>query len=93
MNEDQAKVLELSKIYEKMKAELDTVREDLTLALSRLELNSYFQDPVTMAVLKVVKPKGVFCSFRDVDYHRTALEGERQGSLSKKEAQEKGFSV
>lgn len=91
MTENYSKFLELAKEYELLKDRLELIRQELTVSLSQLELNSYFQDPVSKVVYKVVKPKGTFISYKDVDYHRTALEGERQGSLSKKEAQEQGF--
>lgn len=91
MTENQAKFLGLVKEYELVKDRLELIRQELTMVLSQLELNSYFQDPVTKVVYKVVKPKGTFVSYKDIDYHRTALEGERQGSLSKKEAQEQDF--
>jgi hypothetical protein len=93
VTENQIKFLELAREYELVKDRLDLVREELNSVLSKLELNSYFQDPTTKAVYKVVKPKGTFVSYKDVDYHRTALEGERQGSLSKKEAQEQNFTM
>lgn len=93
MTENQKKVIELSKAYERAKSELDLARRDLDSVLNQMELNTYFQDEATKTVYKIVKPKGTFVSFKDVDYHRTALEGERQGSLSKKEAQEAGYEV
>jgi hypothetical protein len=41
----------------------------------------------------VVKPKGTFTYFKDLDYVRTAQEGERAGTLSKKEAESLGFAL
>jgi hypothetical protein len=91
MNEVQTKFLEVSKYYEQLKDKLDLAREELEGLLKHMPLNSYYQDPATMAVYKIVKPKGTFVQYRDVDYVRTALEGEVKGSLSKKEVEEQGF--
>jgi hypothetical protein len=90
---NQLKFLELSKKYEKVKSELQETKEELTEMMLALGVGIYFQDPETLAVYHVVKPKGKFVSFDDVGYERTALEGESRGSLSKKEAQEKGFTL
>ena len=93
MTENQTKVVELSKKFEQLKKELETARMELDTVLGQMEYNSYFQDEATMIVYKIVRPKGTFVSFREVDYHRTAQEGERQGSLSKKEAEQAGYSA
>jgi hypothetical protein len=94
MTEDQKLFLEVAKKYEELESQMDLVRKELNSVLSRLELGSYFQDPETNLVYKVVVPAGTFVFYKTVDYKRTAKEGERGGSvLSKKEAQEKGFYV
>ena len=92
MSEVYSKFLTLSKKYESLKAELDTVREQMTTELIKIGVGTYFQDPETMAVFKVVIPKGKFVYYENISYERTALEGETRGTLSKKEANEKGFS-
>lgn len=93
MTENQTKFVELAKRYEQAKEALNQLGLELAASLNLLEINSYFQDETTNIVYKIVKPKGTFVAYKDVDYVRTALEGERQGSLSKKEANEKGFFV
>lgn len=93
MTENQKKLIELSNKYEKIKDELNAVGLELGIVLNQLELNTYFQDLETLAVYKIVKPKGTFVAYKDVDYVRTAFESESRGSLSKKEAEEAGFSL
>lgn len=84
--------VELAKKFEKAQEELNLMREQLIAAMTDLGLDKYAQDPETGAVYKIFKPKGTFTYYRDIDYKRTALEGEKGGTpLSKKEAQEAGF--
>lgn len=85
------KFLELAKYQEELKGKMDEVREKLTQAMNDLGFGATLQDPETTAVYKIVKPSGTFMYYRDIDYVRTALEGERAGSLSKKEAESLGF--
>lgn len=88
--------INLAKTYEKLSEELDTVREELTVAMVALGVDKYAQDDETGAVYKTVKPNGTFVAFRDIGYKRTNLEGEKGGGgtvLSKKEAQEAGFNL
>lgn len=87
----QGKFLELAKKSEELSEELGKVREELTTTMLELGLDSYVQDPETLLTYKIVKPNGTFMYYRDVDYKRTAKEGERAGTLSKKEAEEAGF--
>jgi len=89
----QVRFLEAAKKVEKIKEELDQAYEELNSSMADLTLGTYIQDEETKLVYKVVKPKGQFTHYKDIDYVRTAKEGERQGSLSKKEAEEKGFSL
>lgn len=91
--EKEQKFLELAKKYEALQDQMELVREELFSSMRELGVGTYVQDPETMAVHKITKPTGTFTYFRDVDYVRTALEGEARGSLSKKEAQEKGFTL
>lgn len=85
--------LEASKMVENLKDALEVAYNQLNAAMSDLGLDAYLQDPETKLVYKIVKPKGTFTYYRDIDYVRTAKEGERAGTLSKKEAQEKGFNL
>ena len=86
--------VELAKKYEKLREELDLVREQLNTAMLLVGVDFYAQDPVSSAVYKTYKPNGTFTYYREIDYKRTNLEGEKGGGgtvLSKKEAEEAGF--
>lgn len=85
--------LEAAKSVESLKDQLESAYEKLNASMSELGLDTYVQDPETKLVYKIVKPKGTFTYYRDIDYVRTAKEGERAGTLSKKEAEEKGYSL
>lgn len=93
MKEKQVRFLELAKYQEELKGKLDEVRQELTSLMTELGIGTYIQDNDSLAVYKVVKPQGTFMYYKDIDYVRTALEGERAGSLSKKEAEEAGFTL
>lgn len=85
-------LVEAAKNYEKAVEALNAAREQLNAAAADLGIDKYAQDPETRAVYKVIKPTGTFTYYRDIDYKRTAMEGEKGGVvLSKKEAQEAGF--
>lgn len=85
--------LEAAKNVERIKEELEQAYETLNLTMADLGVGAYLQDAETKLVYKLVKPKGRFVLFADIDYVRTAKEGERQGSLSKKEAEQQGFNL
>jgi len=88
---DNKRFLELAEIIEKLGEEKLKYQEELEM--QKLGLNTYHQDPVSGLVYKIVKPKGTYMYYKDVDYVRTAKADERQGTLSKKEATEAGFAV
>lgn len=84
--------VELAKKLEQQQKEVNVTREELTSVMQGLGLDTYAQDPETLAVYKIIKPNGTFMYYRDIDYKRTALEGEKGGTvLAKSEAQEMGF--
>lgn len=88
------KFVQLAKELEALDAQRNAKREELEVVMKELGYDQYAQDPVTLAVYKTIKPNGTFISFRDIDYKRTALEGERGGTvLAKKEAEEAGFKL
>lgn len=87
----QDRFLALAKQSEQLRDQLDQVREELNAAMADLGVGKLLQDPETGTVYKVVKPQGTFIYYRDIDYVRTAQEGERAGTLSKKEAEAAGF--
>lgn len=85
------KFLDLAKYQEELKVKQDDVREQFNAAMEALGVGATLQDPETLTVYKIVKPSGTFMYYRDIDYVRTAQEGERAGTLSKKEAESLGF--
>lgn len=89
----QEKFLVLVDITEQLKKNLKAQQERLQEVMHQLGVNNYLQDSMGLGpVYKIYKPEGTFISFKDIDYKRTALEGERGGTvLSKKEAEEAGF--
>jgi len=91
MPQPNTRFFELAKQLETLKEQQDKVREELTATMQELGFGTVLQDPATLAVYKIVKPNGTFTYFRDIEYVRTALPGERAGTLSKKEAESLGF--
>lgn len=54
---------------------------------------NYFQDEEEGVVYKITVPEGRWVKFDTVSYVRTKRNGEDKGTLSIKEAKEKGFEV
>ena len=91
-----SKFIELAKKLEAIEKERDVVREELEKEMLEIGIDALVQDPDTKAVYKTYRPTGTFISFREIDYKRTNLPGEKGGGpsvLSKKEAQEAGFEL
>ncbi len=82
----EAKKADVKKYFE----ELDNAT---AAVVAEIGLNSYFQDPSSGCVFKMVKPEGVFTKYKDVGYVRTKKADEKRGELSVKEAEEAGFTV
>lgn len=94
MTDAQQKFIQLAKQHEDIVEQLKSNREALESVMKELGENTYHQDPDTSLVYKIEKPKGTFTYYRDLDYKRTAKEGERGGTvLAKKEAEEQGFTL
>ena len=91
MNDKQSKFLEVAKYAEELAEKTAEVRKELNQLMLELGYGSVCQDPDTLTVYKIVKPNGKFTYYQDIDYVRTAQEGERAGTLSKKEAEALGF--
>jgi len=88
------KFIAAAKYYELQEAKLKEAKSELEGLMNELGVGTYIQDPDTTAVYKVVKPTGTFIFYKEIDYKRTALEGEKGGNvLAKKEAEEQGFVV
>jgi len=93
MNDTEKKFLELSKQYEALKAQMKELKPQLHGLMEEIGVGSYIQDTETMLVYKVVRPTGTFISFDQIGYDRTKTALETRGSLSKKEAEEAGFTL
>ena len=94
MTEQEQNFLTRASIYEEAKENLRLASESLDAAMRALGVDKYIQDPSTGIVYKIEVPTGTFISFKSIGYKRTAKEGERGGTvLSKKEAEEHGFSL
>jgi hypothetical protein len=96
LNNDQRKTtfIELAKKYENAKQDLKVLQQQLELMMTMEGVDTYHQDPETGAVYKIYVPEGTFISFKKIDYKRTALTGEKGGTvLSKSEAESKGFTL
>jgi len=87
------KCLEIIKKYEDLKDQMKKARLELNQALTEIGVGSYFQDPESKIVVKVVEPTGTFIEFHKISYERTSKPTEKRGSLSKKEATEQGFEL
>lgn len=89
----QKRLFELTADIESLKKQQTKNYEELNQILTMLGVDTYHQDPVTKVVYKVVVPTGTFVEYKTIGYERTALNGEKRGTLSKKEAREAGFEV
>ncbi len=83
------------KHYEAIKAEMNELKTEINVKLKKIGVDEYFQDETDKLVYKVVRPLGTFIEFSDIGYVRTIdkTRDEKRGSLSIKEAKEKGFNV
>lgn len=89
MSPTQQNVVSLAKLLEEKQNEINEVRKQLEQQLVQLGVGNYARDEETGTVYKAIVPRGTFVYFREIDYVRTAKEGERGGTvLSKKEAEE-----
>ena len=81
---------------ERKKDEIKRFYEDFEKALSELVeeqgIGSLFQDEQG-TVYKLERCAGRYVKFDEYSYSRTKRPGEERGSLSMKEAREKGFNV
>lgn len=89
----QKRLFELASDIEALKKQQTKNYEELNQVLTMLGVDTYHQDPITKVVYKVVVPSGTFVEYKTISYERTAFNGEKRGTLSKKEAMENGFNV
>ncbi len=92
MTEAQKKFVALEKRKEEVKKYFDELAAATEAVSKEIGINGYFQD-TEGTVYKIVIPEGRFVAFDKLGYERTRRAGERQGSLSLKEAKEQGFVV
>lgn len=79
---------------ENLKKQLKSVQAQLEEVMLKLGVDTYHQDPVNGVVYKIYEPEGTFISFKSIDVKRTALAGEKGGTvLSKSEAEANGFVI
>lgn len=91
LTKEQASFLESAKALEAAKKTLEEASANVEADMLVLGFGTYVQDPDDGTVYKIVKPNGRFVHFKDIEYVRTAQEGERANTLSKKEAEGAGF--
>jgi len=88
----QLKLIELDKKKEEVKKYYEELAQTLEELVKQNGLNSMFMDQDGI-VYKVIKPEGRFIPYENHAYVRTKRSGEERGSLSLKEAKERGFDV
>jgi hypothetical protein len=93
MNEQQQKFLELAEKKEFLARQLKQTLKDLAEIMRAMPLGEMFQDPKEGIVYQIIVPDGKFVEYQSIDYIRTCKEGERNGSMSMKAAQEAGFDL
>lgn len=92
-NEISRELVKQIKKLEELKELYKTQSDVVEGLMAKVELDSMFQDEETRLVFKVQKAKGRFISFPDREYVRTKKPTEKTATLSKKEAEENGFTV
>lgn len=85
--------IELDQRKEEVKKYFEELAKATKAVVDQIGINSYFQDPVSRTVYKIVVPQGRFVNYEPYSYLRTKKEGETRGTLSMKEAKENGFEV
>jgi len=85
--------LALAKQKEALVEQLKVVNEEIEKVLNELGVNTMLQDPETKIVYQVVKPKGTFISFKEIDYIRTRKSLEEKGDLSMEKATAAGYDL
>lgn len=88
----QQKFLELVERIEKGQKLLRDLNKEFDELMRQMPIGEMFQNPKDAVVYQVIIPAGRYIEYKTIDYIRTRKEGERQGSLSIKAAQEAGFS-
>ena len=91
MTEAQKKFVELEKQKEKVKKFFDELKLATEAVAAEVGINGFFQDDEG-TVYSIVEPEGKFVNYEKLSYIRTRRPGETRGTLSLKEAKDKGFT-
>lgn len=86
-----ARVIRLAKAKEAITEQYKKASQDLEQALQDVGVDKFIQDPESLVVYQVVRPKGRYVVFAEIDYQRSRLPGEKSGDLSNSRAEEAGF--
>ena len=90
--DDTGLLFQFANEVEDLKAQLKHKQGQLEQVMTKLGLNTYHQDPISGIVYKIHKPEGTYIEYRTISYKRTALPGEKGGTvLAKSEAESMGF--
>lgn len=92
LTELQKHFIELDKKKEEIKRYYEDLEATLECLVAEQGLNSYFQDEEGI-VYRLCEPDGRYIKFDKHGYVRTKRPGEKAGTLSVKEAKEKGFNI
>lgn len=92
MTETQKRLVELDKKKDEIRKYYEDLESTIHQLIQEQGLNSYWQDEQGV-VYKLVEAEGKYVKFDKYTYHRTKRPGEERGTLSMKEAREKGFNV
>lgn len=93
LSEEEQKFIALDRWYSEMvKPFFDEYTQAKEKLLEKFGVDHYFQDDNGI-VYKTIIPEGTFVSFQKAGCNRTKRDGETRGTLSVKEAKEKGFEV
>lgn len=92
MTTKQQRFVELERKKDEIKAYYEAFEKALAELVEEQGLESYFQDEHGI-VYKLERCDGRWVKFEPFSYVRTKRPGEARGSLSVKEAKEKGFNV
>jgi len=92
LSEAQRRFVELEKKKDEIKKFYEDFEAATTALIAEQGVNTYFQDD-EKTVYKLIESEGKYVKFDKYGYHRTKRPGEERGSLSMKEAKEKGFNV
>ena len=92
MTEAQKRFVTLEKRKEEVKKYFDELNQATEALVKESGVGSYFMDDEGI-VYGIIEPEGRYIYYEKYSYVRTKRPGESRGTLSIKEAKEKGFPV